>query len=104
MKRHRNPYSAEFRQRMVDLVHAGRSVDELAREFEPSGETIRNWVAQAERDTGKRHDGLTSAERKELARLKRENRQLKLERDILSKAAAWFARETVRLPKQDTNS
>ena len=104
MKRHRDPYPPEFRQKMLDLVHAGRNPDELAREFEPTSQTIRNWVAQDERDSGKRGDGLTSVERQELARLKRENKQLRLEREILAKAAAWFARETDRLPKQDTHS
>lgn len=61
-------------------------------------------MAQADRDEGRRGDGLTSAEREELNRLKRENRQLKLERDILSKAAAWFARETKAVPSKDSDS
>src|SRR5262244_2617779 len=92
--RKRAPYPPEFRRQMVDLVRAGRTPEELEREFEPTAQTIRNWVAQAERDEGRRADGLTSAERQELQRLRRENRQLKVERDILSRAAAWFARET----------
>jgi transposase len=79
---------------MVELVHAGRTPEELSREFEPSAQAIWNWVRQAERDEGRREDGLTSAERDELGRLRRENRQLRRERDILAKAAAWFARET----------
>jgi transposase len=58
--------------------------EELAKEFEPSAQAIRNWVAQADRDEGRREDGLTTAEREELNRLRRENRQLKLEREILS--------------------
>jgi transposase len=78
---------------MVELVRAGRTPEELSREFEPSAQAIWNWVRQAERDEGRR-DGLTSAERDEIARLRRENRQLRQERDILAKAAAWFARET----------
>ena len=61
-------------------------------------------MAQADRDTGKRHDGLTTAEHEELTRLSRENRQLKLERDILSKAAAWFARETGTVPDKGSSS
>jgi transposase len=89
---------------MVELVRAGRSIEELAREFEPSTQAIRNWVAQADRDEGWRSDGLTSAEREELNRLRRENRQLKLERDILSKAAAWFARETNSVPSKGSSS
>jgi transposase len=89
---------------MVELVRAGRSIEELAREFEPSTQAIRNWVAQADRDEGRRSDGLTSAEREELNWLRRENRQLKLERDILSKAAAWFARETNSVPSKGSGS
>jgi transposase len=104
MQRHRTPYPAEFREQMVELVRAGRTPEELAKEFEPTAQTIYNWVAQADRDAGKRHDGLTTAEREELTRLRRENRQLKLERDILSKAAAWFARETGSVPEKGSSS
>ena len=93
MPQSRPPYPAEFRRQMVELVRAGRTPEELSREFEPSTQAIWNWVRQAERDEGRR-DGLTSAERDEIARLRRENRQLRQERDILAKAAAWFARET----------
>ena len=78
---------------MIELVRAGRSPEELASEFEPSSQSIRNWVSQAERDEGRRTDGLTTQEREELSRLRRENRRLREEREILSKAAAWFARE-----------
>jgi transposase len=81
---------------MVDLVRAGRDPDDLAREFEPTGQSIRSWVGQADRNEGRRAEltpGLAAAERDELIRLRRENKQLRLERDILSKAAAWFARE-----------
>lgn len=88
------PYPEEFRRQMVELVAVGRNPEELAKEFKVSGQSIRNWVKQAQLDAGKRKDGLTSAEREELARLRRENRQLKMEREILAKAAAWFARET----------
>jgi transposase len=98
------PYSLEFRQQMVELVRTGRSPEELAKEFDPSAQTIRNWVAQAGRDEGRRADGLTTVEREELSRLRRENRQLKLEREILSKAAAWFARETKAVPSKDSDS
>src|SRR5512141_2615521 len=94
MARKRAPYAPEFRRQMIELVRAGRTPEELAKEFEPSAQAIRNWVAQADRDEGSRADGLTTAEREELNRLRRENRQLELEREILSKAAAWFARET----------
>jgi transposase len=68
--------------------------EELAREFEPTAQSISTWVKQAERDAGKRVDGPTSAEREELGRLRRENYRLRQERDILAKAAAWFARES----------
>jgi transposase len=79
------PYPPEFRRQMVELVRAGRSPEELAQEFEPTAQAIRNWVQQADRDEGLRHDGLTTDEREELNRLRRENRQLKQEREILKK-------------------
>ena len=104
MPRTRKPYPPEFRERMVELVRAGRTPEELSREFEPSAQSISNWVAQAERDEGKRKDGLTNIEREELRRLRQENRQLRLEREILSKAAAWFAQETVPGSKKSSNS
>ena len=92
MPRTHPPYAEEFRQQILALVRAGRTPEELAREFEPTAQTIRNWLKQAELDAGERHDGLTSPERAELARLRRENKQLRLEREILAKAAAWFGR------------
>ena len=104
MPRTHPPYPKAFRQRMVELVRAGRSPDSLAREFEPSGQAIRNWVAQADRDNGRRADGLTTDERSELARLRRENARLREEREILKKAAAWFAKETGSIPSGDSNS
>ena len=104
MPRTRPPYPREFRQQMVELVRAGRTPGELAKEFEPSDQTIRNWVAQADRDEGRRSDGLTTQEREELARLRRENKQLRIEREILSKAAAWFARETDAISQKDSRS
>jgi transposase len=104
MPKTRRPYTPEFRRQIVELVHAGRSPEELAAEFEPTAQSIRNWVAQTERNTSGGKDGLTSAERDELNRLRRENRQLRLERDILSKAAAWFARETNAIPPKGSGS
>jgi len=92
-------YPLEFKRRMVELVRAGRSPEELAKEFEPSPNTIRKWATQADIDEGVRADGMTTAERNELRDLRRENKQLKLEREILGKAAAWFARESITLPK-----
>ena len=91
MPRTRTPYPAEFREQIVALARAGRSVEDLAGEFEPCAATIHGWIKQADRDGGGRSDGLTSEERDELRRLRRENRQLRQERDILAKAAAWFA-------------
>ncbi len=81
MPRTRNPYPPEFREQIVAL----------AREFEPCLATTYGWVKQADRDGGHRDDGATSHEREELRRLRRENRQLRQERDTLAKAAAWFA-------------
>jgi transposase len=100
----RRAYLAEFRQQMVELYHSGRSTTELARDFGPNAQSIGNWVAWAKRDAGQDGQSLTPAEREELIRLRRENRQLRLEREILSKAAAWFARETERFPAKDSDS
>ena len=112
MPKTRPPYAPEFRRQMIDLVRAGRDPTELAREFEPSSQAIRNWVAQADREEGRREAkppaalpaALPAAERDELARLRRENKQLRLERDILSRATAWFARETGVIPSGSSNS
>jgi transposase len=98
------PYPPELRRRMVELVRSGRSPDSLAEEYEPSGQAIRNWIRQAERDEGKRQDGLTSEEKAEIGRLRREVRALREERTILAKAAAWFARETGKIPSGSSNS
>ena len=103
-KSHR-PYPPEFKQRLVELVRQGRRTpEELGRQFEPSAQCIRNWVRQADRDTGRRQDGLTTAEQDELRRLRRENRTLREEREILKNAAAWFARETSSIRSKDSSS
>jgi len=104
MSRTRRGYPPEYRAQLVELVRAGRSPAELAREFEPTAQAIRNWVTQSERDAGRGDGGVTTPEREELNRLRRENRQLRLEREILSKAAAWFARETNVIPAKDSSS
>ncbi len=104
MSNTRPPYAAEFREQMVELVRSGRSPEALAREFEPSAQAIRNWVGRTDRNEGRRADGLTSAERDELRRLRRENRRLRQEREILAKAAAWFARETGSIPSGSSSS
>jgi transposase len=100
----RKRYSAEMQEQLVRLVRAGRTPEELAKEFEPSAQAIRNWVRQAELDEGTRTDGLKTEEREELARLRRENARLKEEREILSKAAAWFAQETEKKSKRSSSS
>jgi transposase len=87
-------YTAEFKRQMVELARAGRTAASLHKEFGPSAWTIGLWVRQAARDAGKGDGGLTTAEREELNRLRRENKKLKEEREILSKAAAWFATES----------
>lgn len=87
-------YPREYRRRLVELVRAGRSPEDLAREYEASTRAIRRWVATADELEGRREDGWTREERVELRRLRQENRQLKREVLFLKKAAAWFARET----------
>jgi len=105
MPRTRAPYSPEFRQQMIELVRTGRTPEELSREFEPSAQAIRNWVGQSGALAASgREEGLTKAEQEELRRLRRENRQLREEREILAKAAAWFARETGSIPARSSDS
>ena len=87
------PYPPEFRRRLIELVRAGRTPVSLAKDFEPTAQTIANWVKQADLDEGKRSDGLTTDDRAELAQLRRENKVLREERDILKKFAAWSAQE-----------
>ena len=98
------PYPDEFRARLIELVRAGESPEALSKKFEPTAQTIRNWVSQADLDNGKRTDGLTSAEREEVVRLRREVRTLREEREILKKAAAWFAQETQSTPTKRSGS
>ena len=100
----RPTYPPEFKRELVELVRSGRSITSLAREFEPTTQTIRAWVKQADLDEGRRSDGLTTVERDELRRLRRENRTLKMEREILKKAAVWFAKEADSSPKRDSDS
>jgi transposase len=97
-------YPPEFRRQMVELVRAGRKFGELSREFGPTDWTLRKWVKQADRDAKRGDGGLTTGDREELGRLRRENRQLKLEREILSKAAAWFANESSATVKRSSGS
>jgi transposase len=93
--RTRPPYPEEFKREAIELVRiTGRSKRQVAEDLGISDVTLRNWIKQAERDEGKRPDGLSTDEREELARLRRENQTLRMEREILKKAAAFFARET----------
>ena len=96
--RRRGRYPPEYKERIVELVRAGRSPGSLAREFEPSEQTIQNWVKQADLDEGLWSDGLTTEARKEIQRLKQDVKRLWMERDIPKKAAAWFARESGSIP------
>ncbi len=104
MPKTHKPYPEEFKKKLVALVREGRSPEELSRQFEPSAQAIRNWAAQAEREDGQRTDGLTKDERGELQRLRRENERLREEREILKKAAAWFAQETKSAPNGSSDS
>ncbi len=97
MPRSRPPYPPEFRAEAVRLVReGGRTPEDLARDLGCTGQTIRNWIKQADLDAGRRHDGLTTVERDELRRLRSEVRTLRMERDLLKKAATFFARESDR--------
>lgn len=91
MARGRKTYPAEYRERLIEMYRAGRSAESLSRDFEPTAQTIRNWVKQADLDEGRRSDGLTTVERDELRRLRRENLRLQEELEIMGKAATWFA-------------
>ena len=104
MPRTHPAYPPEYRRQMVELVRAGSSAGKLAKEFGLSRGSIRSWVRQADLNEGWRHDGLTTDERNELARLRRENQRLRLEREILAKATAWFARETGSLPPEEPSN
>ena len=104
MPKTRPPYPPQLRARLIELARSGRTPEELGRQVEPSGQTIRNWLRQADRDEGRREDGLTTEERAELRRLRRENKTLREEREILKRAAVWFARETGSIPSTDSSS
>jgi transposase len=93
-RRPRRSFTDEYKAEVVDLcLHSGKSMAEVARDLGLTESSVRRWVAQAEIDAGQR-EGLTSAEREELTRLRKENRVLREERDILRRATAFFARET----------
>jgi transposase len=90
----RPAYPEEFRREAVQMLRAGRTPRELAESLGVSEQTLRNWRRQDQRDRHERDDGLTTDERDELRRLRRENARLKQERDLLKRAAAFFAAET----------
>jgi transposase len=94
--RARRSFTPEFKVEIVELCGRGdRSIGQVARDFDLTETAVRAWVRQAERDAGSRGDGgLTSAERQELAALRRENRQLREDLGVLKRATAFFAKET----------
>ena len=95
MPKSKPPYAPEFRTEAIRLARtSGRPHAEIARDLGMTAETLRLWLKQADLDEGRRSDGLTTEEREELRRLRRENRILREEREILKKAAAFFATET----------
>lgn len=95
MPRTRPPYPREFREEAVRLARdSGKPLSQIARDLGVSYESLRQWIKQVDLDAGRRADGLTTEEREELRRLRRENRLLRDEREILKKATAFFARET----------
>ena len=103
-RKHPRSYPPDFRFKVVELARSGRRIEDLANEFELAHQTIRNWIKQDDVDAGRRSDGLTTEERQELSKLRRENKRLTIENEILSKAAAWFARETDVIPKKSSDS
>lgn len=93
------PHPPEFRQRAVELARQGTTpVSKIAKDLGISDSCLRNWMRQAEADENGSGDGLSGSEKKELADLRRRNRLLEMENEILRRAAAYFARENV-LPK-----
>ena len=104
MSKSKPRYTPEFRRQIVELFRGGRTHSQLSKEFGCSTWAIRCWIKRADRDTGVGDGGLTTPEREELTRLRREIRRLTMEREILSKAAAWFAQETIGIPKRSSDS
>ena len=107
MPRTRSAYAPEFRRQMVDLVRTGWSPEELVKEFEQSSHSIRHWVRVADQTDGRggaKTEAMPPAERNELTKLRREVRRLRVEREILSRAAAWFAREAGMVPSGSSSS
>ncbi len=103
MPRTRTPYPAEFREQLVALHRAGRSLDALAAEFEPTRQTIYNWVSASQKQTDPDTPN-KSPDHDEVRRLRKEVKRLQQERDILAKAAAWFARGSGSVPAGRSSS
>ena len=94
-RRPRRVFTPEFKAEIVDLVqHGGRSIPDVVRDFDLTDSAVRNWIAQADRDTDTRDDRVTSDEKTELATLRRENQRLRQDVEILKRATAFFAKET----------
>ena len=107
MPKSKPPYPVEFRQQIIEQARAGRTPAQLSREFGPTAQSITNWIAQDARDRGKPlpgKEGLSTPEREELVRLRRQLRQVQMERDILAKATAWFASKSERTSTASSNS
>ncbi len=110
MPKSRPPYPAEFRQQIIELAQAGRTPAELSREFGCTAQTIANWLGAAghaaagHAKSRSGADALSGAEREELARLRRQLRQVQMERDILAKATAWFAAKSDKTFTPSSNS
>ena len=100
MAQGRKTYPEEYKARLIEMCRAGRSAESLSRDFEPTAQTIRNWMKQADLDEGRRSDGLTSAERAELRSLRRENRRLQDELEIMGRAATLVRPEKGRRESQ----
>lgn len=94
MPRTRPAYPEEFRREAVQMVRSGRSVRDVAEALGVSQQSLRDWVKRTQLDARERDDGLTTGEREELRRLRRENARLRQECDLLKRAAAFFAAET----------
>ena len=104
MGKHQPPYPPEYRKRILELVRSGRKVSELSKEFGVTDQTIRNWMKQLDLDEGIRTDGVTTEEKAEIAKLRKQVKNLQEEKEILKKAAAWFARESGSIPPKDSSS
>ena len=94
MPKSRPPYPEEFRREAIALVRGGRTISDVAGSLGVTEPSLRTWVKRDQLERRERDDGLTVAEREELRRLRRENKRLEQERDLLKRAAAFFARET----------